>query len=111
MAGVEVKNPEEAVRNLEGGRVNEMAGDDPEGMVLKRVKLGEASACVVANILELGMEAEAGGEHDGEACVLCWMLTKVLKANTFKVWGATQNLGPRHEQTVPKKLSTLEKRW
>jgi hypothetical protein len=27
--------------------VNEMAGDDPEGTVLKQVKLGEASACVV----------------------------------------------------------------
>lgn len=93
MAGVEVKNPEGPVRNLEGGRVNEMAGDDPEGMVLKQVKLGEASACVVsdltdfetsASILELGMEAGAGGEHDGEACVLRWMLTTVSKANTSR---------------------------
>jgi hypothetical protein len=47
MAGVGVKNLEGAVTNLEGGRVNEMAGDDPEGTVLKQVKLGEASACVV----------------------------------------------------------------
>jgi hypothetical protein len=27
MAGVEVKNPEGAVRNLEGGRINKMAGE------------------------------------------------------------------------------------
>ena len=38
MAGVGVKNPEGAARNL--------ARDDLEGMVLKQVKLGEVSACV-----------------------------------------------------------------
>jgi hypothetical protein len=40
------------------------------------------------------MEADAGGEHDGEAYVLCWdvavdnRLSSILRAKTLKVWGA-----------------------